>query len=140
MPLFRRRKTVPFDATAGASGVARLHQEDIDIWAMRDAGYVDPEGLEVLRNRFGVTDPLVVDYEVEPDDEQKQRVIEKYEQIAAYLNTERHDGRRDWTARHAWSLGRATTAKEWGHDPAETLLPTPWPARTSSEHDSSTST
>jgi hypothetical protein len=107
---------------------------------MRDAGYVDTEGLEVLRDRFGVTDPLVVDYDVEPDEQQKQRVIEKYEEIAAYLNTEGFDGRRDWTARDAWSLGRAGKAKEWGHDPTETLLPVPWTARTSSEHDSSTST
>ena len=128
MSHFGRRKRAPSDPAQGSTDLGQLQQEDIDS-AMRDIGYVDREGLEVLRERLGVTKPLVVDYEIEPDKHQKQRVIEKYNELAAYLNSQGHDGRRDWTPRQAWSLGRATTAQQWGHDPAETLLPLPWPGK-----------
>lgn len=110
-----------------------LSDADIDVWAMRDAGYVDPEGLRILRERLGVADELVLDYTDEPDPHQKQRVIEHYDQIAAYLNAEKLDGRTDWTPRQAWGLGRAATAKQYGADPAETLFPVPWGRDTESE-------
>jgi hypothetical protein len=139
MALFKRRKAAPTRNRGGGSGIDRLDHSDIDIWAMRASGYVDPEGLQILRDRLGVTEPLKIDYEIEPDEHQKQRVIEQYEEMAAYLNDEGHDGRRDWTPRQAWSLDRAATAELWGRDPEETILPIPWRTTTSAEHDAGTS-
>jgi hypothetical protein len=101
MGLFRRRKAAASN-TAAATEIYPLDPSDIDIWAMRDTGYLDPEGLKILREQ-GVTEPLEIDYEVEPDGHQKQRVIEQYAEMAAYLNKKKVDGRRDWTPQ-AWSL------------------------------------
>jgi hypothetical protein len=114
------------ELAAAYADVDTLTERDIDIWAMRDTGYVRAADISVYRERFDVRDPVVADYEHEPSPEQKQAVIAKYEEIADYMTGQRAFGTENWTPRMAWSLGRAASAKTWGAAPEETIAPVPW--------------
>lgn len=105
-----------------------LGLDDIDIWAMRDQGYVRAADIPRVEAMVGpeAKGQIVADYDREPSVEQKQAVIAKYEELAAYLNRTRFSGRSDWTARKAWSLGRGAAAKMWGVESEATILPSPW--------------
>jgi hypothetical protein len=113
--LFRRKSPQPPDPYP-------LTLADADVWAMRDIGFVDPEWRDLL-GEGGV----LLDYDIEPTVEQKQQVIDRYREIAAHLNKTKMDGRRDWTPRQAWSLGRAAIAASQGIDPEVTKTVVPWP-------------
>jgi hypothetical protein len=111
-----------------------LRPSDIDIWAMRDLGYVratDIPALEAMNP--DARGQLVADYVDEPSLEQRDAAIATYEELAAHLSDQCVDGRSDWTSRGAWSLGRAAAAENWGADPAETLSPVPWQTPTAAD-------
>ncbi len=120
-----RRKSEPPD------WYLRLTLDDMDVWAMRDAGFVDPELRVILLERGeGDLDP---DYIREPTVEQKSYALEKYEQLSEYLNSQRFDGRTDWTPREAWGLGRAAIAIAHGFGAEVTKTIVPWPIHVDDE-------
>jgi hypothetical protein len=82
-----------------------------DVWAMRDLGYID-ETTQKWAKKNGVD--LEVDAEGAPTDPQYHWGVTRYNDIAAYLNKQKVQGRTDWKAYEAQALGWMAIQKVMG--------------------------